>query len=82
MAVRRRAGQRAVYCLHLHHLSNGEDDHTDWWQQQTDAIAAPVPTNDTLEARSVVATVLAEGLTYDRRHRCGCSRLPSFRPRT
>ncbi|MEU5313645.1 hypothetical protein [Streptomyces sp. NPDC021562] len=42
------AGQSAAaYCLHLHHLSNGEDDIADWWQQQTDAIAAPVPTDDT-----------------------------------
>ncbi len=34
------------------------------------------------KAWSVVATVLAEGLTYDHRPGCGCSRLPSFRPRT
>ncbi|MFF1367845.1 hypothetical protein [Streptomyces virginiae] len=34
------------------------------------------------KAWSVVAAVLAEGLTYDHRPGCGCSRLPSFRPRT
>ncbi|MFJ9547634.1 hypothetical protein [Streptomyces erythrochromogenes] len=34
------------------------------------------------KAWSVVATVLAEGLTYDHRPGYGCSRLPSFRPRT
>ncbi|MEZ0089559.1 hypothetical protein [Streptacidiphilus sp. EB129] len=33
-------------------------------------------------AWSVVAAVLAEGLRYDERPGCGCSRLPSFRPRT
>jgi hypothetical protein len=34
------------------------------------------------KAWSVVATLLAEGLTYDHRPGCGCSPLPSFRPRT
>ncbi|SEM44425.1 hypothetical protein [Streptacidiphilus jiangxiensis] len=34
------------------------------------------------KAWSVVATVLAEKLTYDHRPGCGCSKLPSFRPRT
>ncbi|GAA2086011.1 hypothetical protein GCM10009759_06360 [Kitasatospora saccharophila] len=34
------------------------------------------------KAWSVVAAVLAEGLTYDHRPGCGCTRLPSFRPRT
>ncbi|MFM9584244.1 hypothetical protein [Streptomyces caniscabiei] len=43
------AGQSAAaYCLYLHHLSNGETDIADWWQQQTDATAEPVPTDDTL----------------------------------
>ncbi|MFJ3673818.1 hypothetical protein ACIPSE_45990 [Streptomyces sp. NPDC090106] len=41
------AGQSAAaYCLYLHHLSNGETDIADWWQQQTDATAATVPTDD------------------------------------
>ncbi|PYC75865.1 hypothetical protein C7C46_23380 [Streptomyces tateyamensis] len=34
------------------------------------------------KAWSVVAAVLAEGLTYDHRPGCGCSRVPSYRPRT
>ncbi|MGQ4431320.1 hypothetical protein ACN6K3_002610 [Streptomyces sp. SAS_260] len=42
------AGQSAAaYCLYLHHLSNGEDDIADWWQQQTEDTAPPVPTDDT-----------------------------------
>lgn len=42
------AGQSAAaYCLYLHHLSNGEDDIAGWWQQQTEATVAPVPTDDT-----------------------------------
>ena len=40
------AGQSAAaYCLYLHHLSNGEDDIADWWQQQTDATATQIPTD-------------------------------------
>ncbi|KDN88096.1 hypothetical protein [Kitasatospora cheerisanensis] len=34
------------------------------------------------KAWSVVAAVLAEGLTYDHRPGCGCTHLPSYRPRT
>ena len=42
------AGQSAAaYCLYLHHLSNGEVDIADWWEQQTEATVAPVPTDDT-----------------------------------
>ncbi|RKE22976.1 hypothetical protein [Streptomyces sp. TLI_171] len=42
--------------------------------------AAPRRTDG--KAWSVVAAVLAEGLSYDHRPGCGCTRLPSYRPRT
>ncbi|CAL9673004.1 hypothetical protein [Streptomyces sp. enrichment culture] len=41
------AGQSAAaYCLHLHHLANGEEDLADWWHQQIRATATPAPTDD------------------------------------
>ncbi|MFJ1757156.1 hypothetical protein [Kitasatospora sp. NPDC088134] len=40
------------------------------------------PRRRDVRAWSVVAAVLAEGLTYDHRPGCGCTHLPSFRPRT